>query len=207
MRLDILQALICKFKYQSYLEIGVYRGDCFRKINIECKDGVDPSPVYSDDKRIHIMTSDQFFESLSKDKIYDLIFIDGLHDHQQGLKDINNALEHLSEDGTIVLHDCNPPNEWQQREISDFDGTGKFNGIVWRSFVETRAKRGNLNMFVVDCDWGIGVIQRSDKQDFLKFKCNNKDDITSYKWLEKNRKMALNLISSKDFNNWIANEK
>ena len=203
-RIDVINMLIDKFGYKSYLEIGIYRGACFQNINVECKEGVDPNPVDFSDDRIGSMTSDEYFKTLPLDKKYDIVFIDGLHDHKQVVKDIENSLKHLTENGTIVLHDCNPPTEWHQREINEFDGTGKFNGTVWRGFVEYRSKHKDFNMFVVDCDWGIGIIQRNIKTEFPELVCSDQNDIFSYKWLEKNRQMALNLISPKDFNNWIS---
>ena len=202
-RIDVINKLIKKFGYKSYLEIGIYRGGCFNSIDVECKRGVDPNPIDFTDDRVSVMTSDEYFKTIPLDKTYDIVFIDGLHDHKQILKDVENSLNHLAENGTIVLHDCNPPTEWHQREISEFDGSGKFNGTVWRGFVEYRSKCKDLNMFVIDCDWGIGVIRRSEKVKFPKFVCNDQDDILSYGWLEKNRQMALNLISPKRFQEWI----
>ena len=198
--------LIDKFGYKSYLEIGVYRGGCFTNINIENKEGVDPNPIDFCDDRIIVATSDDFFNSLSADKKYDIIFIDGLHDHNQVLRDIENSLYHLNDNGTILLHDCNPPSKWHQREISEFDGTGKFNGTVWRGFVEYRSTRKDLGMFVVDCDWGVGIIRKNMKDKFLDFNCDDQEDILSYDWLKQNRKMALNLIDTKCFKKWLHNE-
>ena len=205
-RLDIINMLIDKYDYKSYLEIGIYDGACFKNIKLGDKDGVDPAPVWFNDNRIHILTSDAYFGHLSVDKKYDIVFIDGLHEYSQTLKDISNSLDHLNKNGIIVLHDCNPPTEWHQREPSEFDGTGKWNGTVWKGFVEYRSKRKDLNMFVVDCDWGVGIIQKGFKQDFLKFVCDDKENILSYAWLDKNRKMALNLISLKNFKEWRTNE-
>ena len=202
-RIDIIKKLINKFGYRSYLEIGVRGGDCFKNISIDSKEAIDPDPKCEIDKRINVMTSDVFFENLSVDKKYDIVFIDGLHEHFQVLKDVQNSLNHLSENGVIVLHDCNPPSSWNQREPSEYDGTGAWNGTVWKAFVEYRSKRKDLNMFVVDCDWGVGIIQKTQKKDFLEYVCNVEDDITSYNWLNKNRKMALNLISPEDFQKWI----
>lgn len=202
-RLDIIKQIINRFGYKSYLEIGTYRGDCFRSIKIQDKNGVDPNPAWREDSRIYVMTSDEYFNTLLPEKKYDIVFIDGLHDYEQVLKDICNSLKHLTQHGTIVLHDCNPPTEWHQRDISKFDGTGKFNGTVWKSFVEYRSKRKDLSMFVIDCDWGVGIIRCNSKNKFLDFYCKDDDDILSYAWLDKNRKMALNLISPDSFEKWI----
>lgn len=200
-RLDIIGALINKFWYRSYLEIGVYKGAVINNLNIEEKDGVDP---FCDCN--YKMTSDKFFEQLSEDKKYDLIFIDGMHEHKQVLRDISNSLNHLSLNGTIALHDCNPPTKWHQRDPSEFDGTGKFNGTVWKAFVEYRCNRKDLVMFVVDCDWGVGIIRSNGKNKFPDVSFSSNDNITDYEWFNKNRKNALNLIDILAFNKWLASE-
>ena len=55
-------------------------------------------------------------EDLSRDVKFDLIFIDGLHLANQVQKDIENSLKFIKDEGFIVLHDCNPPSEYHQRE-------------------------------------------------------------------------------------------
>jgi hypothetical protein len=180
------------------LEIGVYLGSVFKNVDLEIKDGVDPAYDCN-----YKMTSDKFFEQLPEDKKYDLIFIDGMHEHKQVLRDISNSLNHLSLNGTIALHDCNPPTKWHQRDPSEFDGTGKFNGTVWKAFVEYRYNRKDLAMFVVDCDWGVGIIRTYGKNKFPNAVFNANDNITDYEWLSNNRKRALNLIETSEFNEWI----
>ena len=58
------------------------------------------------------MTSDEFFSQ--NKETFDLIFIDGLHIHEQVLKDIDNSLNVLNENGVILLHDCLPAKIWHQ---------------------------------------------------------------------------------------------
>ena len=48
-------------------------------------------------------------------------------------------------------------------------------------------------MFCVDCDWGVGIIQKN-KQQLFKLKSE-----INYSLLEKNRKELLNLISVSEF--------
>ena len=104
------------------------------------------------------MTSDEFFKIRPK-KMYDIIFIDGLHLCYQTLKDINNSLDHLFFNGIIVLHDCNPLKEKYQ--IENFVlAKGKWNGTVWKAFAILRMNRKDLNMYVVDVDNGCGIIEK-----------------------------------------------
>jgi hypothetical protein len=90
---------------------------------------VDP---FSDNATFRI-PSDEFFAMIHDDVEYDIIFVDGLHVEDQTERDIENALLHLSDGGTIVVHDCNPPTEWHQRSYEDFlKKYSDWNGTTWR---------------------------------------------------------------------------
>ena len=85
-RIEIIQNIINREKYKSYLEIGCDGDDSFSKIRVENKVGVDP---YSGGN--FRGTSDYFF-SINNNK-FDCIFIDGLHEYSQVYKDINSHNE------------------------------------------------------------------------------------------------------------------
>jgi SAM-dependent methyltransferase len=119
-RTDLLNALIKKYGYKTYLEIGVQnRANNFDLIRCDVKVGVDPDIQWSNG--IFICTSDRFFEEKMKDAQYigmgaypvkfDLIFIDGLHHYHQVVRDFENSLKCLSPGGRIVIHDVLPENE------------------------------------------------------------------------------------------------
>ena len=54
------------------------------------------------------MTSDESFEKL-KGKIFDVVFIDGLHTYEQLTKDLNNYSLIIRKGGVIACHDYNHP--------------------------------------------------------------------------------------------------
>ena len=59
------------------------------------------------------MTSDEFFTNHRSH--FDLVFIDGLHTHEQSLRDVANALCSLSgSDSVIVMNDCIPSTREMQ---------------------------------------------------------------------------------------------
>ena len=190
-RTTIINHLISKYKLNKYLEIGVRKGDNFKNINIKFKKGVDPNPIYENEHLVKD-TSDNFF---SDNKIiYDIIFIDGLHLEHQVDKDIANSLNCLSKNGFILLHDCNPPTKFHQRENYEFNGTfPAWNGTVWKSIVKLRMSNSNLQVCCVDCDWGVGIIRRGPSSLYKKIENLN------YENLETDRKNILNLISVKEF--------
>jgi len=191
-RCYIINYLIKNNKYTTYLEIGI-RNSIFNFDRIRCryKEGVDPDPLC---KSKYIMTSDIFFNKISLDKKYDIIFIDGMHKSDQVTKDIMNSLNHLSIGGTIVLHDCNPISLNAQIE-NRLKSIKKWNGTVWKAFALLRMTRKDLSMYVVDVDQGCGVITRGYQKLFKKI---NKEELT-YNFLKENRKELLKLCSIKKF--------
>ena len=196
-RWDIINYLIKQNNYLNYLEIGVRDpNDTFNRINIEHKDGVDP--ISQGPEINYPITSDEFFKSIKEhtDIKYDIIFVDGLHTHKQALMDIKNSLEHLKKDGCIVIHDCNPPTEWHQRPEKDYNGHGAWNGTVWKAFVELRCTYANLEMYVVDTDWGCGIIRFGHQK---IWECDIPDNCLKYSYLETNRNELLNLINIQKF--------
>lgn len=152
-RHDIINHLIFKHNYVKYLEIGIFNGYTFKNVNCKIKHGVEPGKEGVIVSGVtHQMTSDQFFDTCNEK--YDLIFIDGLHECSQVIKDFNNSLKHININGHILLHDCNPSDELSQQIPR---ASIVWNGDVWKAFV--LIKMINPHAFVYDTDHGIGVIQ------------------------------------------------
>ena len=191
LRNDLINQLIENHAYQRYLEIGVDTGRVFRSIRCAVKHGVDPVSPHATFR----VTSDEFFDMLKDEVTYNLIFVDGLHVDQQAQRDIENALQHLSDDGIIVVHDCNPPTEWHQRPYEEARRTGCYawNGTVWRAFVRMRATRNDLEMCVVDTDWGCGLVRPGSQQTI------ELTDGVSYDEFNQNRAAWLGLIGVEQF--------
>ncbi|QEM05988.1 glycosyltransferase [Mucilaginibacter rubeus] len=111
-RSQLINLLIQKFSYTSYLEIGTSNPtQNFDLVQCPNKTAVDPEPLRED---IIGLTSDAFFENLPAEKKFDLIFIDGLHHADQVTRDIDNAITHLAKNGSIVCHDMLPETEEMQ---------------------------------------------------------------------------------------------
>jgi len=190
LRSAILNTLVDKFNYNSYLEIGQgYADNNLNRIKCKIKIGVDPD---SNCKATYRLTSDEFFAQ--NKATFDLIYVDGLHRKDQVYKDIINSLKCLNENGTIVVHDCNPINEKMQSEqITDDEWTGD----VWKAWVKLRSERDDLEMFVVPVETGCGII-RAGKQKTIKM-----PDRLTYQYLSENRKYLLNMISVNDFLSYV----
>jgi hypothetical protein len=156
-RTDILNALTSRFELERYLEIGLGDPkDNFARIVAPVRQSVDPTASAT-----FRMPSDEFFASSRGCETYDLVFIDGLHEADQCLRDVENSLRRLSPNGFIVLHDSNPPTEWHQRPVGDFVPGSEWNGTVWKAIVRFRERHPERAVFTVDLDWGCTVIRAS----------------------------------------------
>ena len=183
LRFDIINKIISKRNYTSYLEIGCFKNETFNKINIKKKIGVDP--VSGGNLR---MTSDHFFKE-NKEK-FDLIFIDGLHVYEQVIKDIFNSINILKENGIILVHDCLPRKLWYQTPTRMSD---TWNGDVWKAIVECRTLE-NIDTYTCLADEGIGVIKVQKNNNLLKLKLSNFKNL-KYKEYYLNRESLMNIIS------------
>jgi hypothetical protein len=184
-RYDIINTLIKKYNYTSYLEIGVQQKKNWGQIICENKIGVDPDPSV---QTTYNLTSDDFFR-LRKEFTFDLVFIDGLHESEQVYRDIINSLDILNEGGTIVCHDMLPIDEKSQLVPRQ---TKCWMGDVWKSFVKLRYERDDLEMYTVDTDCGCGIIKRGKQEKIDRL-------IEDYKDFDKNRYKAMNIVTVDQF--------
>ena len=181
-RSEIIQKVIEKKNYKSYLEIGCDDDQNFNKIKIHIKYGVDPISGGNIRK-----TSDEFFSQ--NKKYFDCIFIDGLHEYEQVKKDIINSLEYLNDGGVIFVHDCLPRSYFEQAvPISQHVWTGD----VWKSIVEFRGYN-YLDICVGKLDMGLGIILKRKNSNKLSISIKNFKNL-KYKEFFKNYENYLNLI-------------
>lgn len=186
-RTDIIQILINKIQGKSYLEIGMGAGLNFGTIKCDHKISVDPTPTVP---VTYSITSDVFFKL--NNQIFDVIFIDGLHWSEQVYMDIINSLDVLSDGGYIICHDMNPNSEFIQR-YPQAKPESEWTGDCWKAWVKLKMEREDLDMAVVNTDYGCGVISKGN-QDLIKY-----NEELTWEFLDNNRKELLNLISIEEF--------
>jgi hypothetical protein len=200
-RWELMNYLIKKYELVNYLEIGVNDGLCIRQIVAEHKDGVDPYPGSeiggAEVPEINYpISSDNFFEFIKNQDIkYDMVFIDGLHHSEQVDKDIQNALKHITDEGFIILHDCNPLDYTMQLVPR---ASGLWNGDVWKSIIKLRCIEPNLEVMVVDTDWGVGVVRKGKQDIYTKTDLNT---CLTWEYFDINRNELSNLITVEQFYN------
>jgi len=202
----IINHFLEKISGQNYLEIGVRDPkNNFNKIICKNKYSVDPGIEFKENPVDFKLTSDDFFNLLRSNKLdnldnnikFDVIFIDGLHIAEQVERDILNSLEFIKDAGFIILHDCNPPSEYHQREDYSFFNSPAgvlWNGTTWKAYYKFRHRK-DLFSICYNTDWGVGVISKTNYEEFNNINIIE-NEFYEYNSLSKNRIEHLNL---KDF--------
>lgn len=223
---EVIQRIIDKVKARSYLEIGVDFARNFFAIKALQKVAVDPAFTFTKENkkkwrsknwynwlaRYYEITSDEYFSRKKPRKRFDVIFVDGLHNFKQSLSDVVNSLNCLKENGVIVMHDCNPPHAAAAHpansikhaaELKISGWTGEWCGDVWKTICYLRSQRKDLRVFVLDCDYGLGIVTRGEADSCLDLSEEELDKMT-YEDLAGNRKKLLNLKDEAYFEKFIA---
>jgi len=166
---EIIEFFVNRFKYQSYLELGVRdSSNTFNHINCTIKEGVDVNSACSP---TYCMTTDEFFETVGNDKTWDIIFIDASHEKNQVLRDFDNSLKRLNKDGVIIMDDINPDEP--------FLLSPTYCDNAWEAFAQLGC-RSNLEMHAIIPSYAGYVRKGKQKPHSLQIE-------SSYDFLEKNR--------------------
>jgi glycosyltransferase involved in cell wall biosynthesis len=182
-------------KNDKYLEIGVEYGECFNETHFINKVGVDPDPKFTLNvgQILYIQTSDDFFKQYDIKQQFDVIFIDGMHQAEYVLCDINNSIQILSSNGTIFMDDILPFNYNEQLKIpiKHYYENGilkygeNWTGDVWKVLYHIlknyQAKILDFKYFYNINFRGIGALKFKEV-----FKIDNKeiDTINSYNYFQ-----------------------
>lgn len=198
-RVELINYLIKLNGYSNYLEIGTGIGfNTFDKIECHRKIGIDPEANRTNARmrNIYVGYSNDYFESIqSKGLEYDIVLVDGLHEHKQALHDVLNSLIRLKPDGIIIMHDCNPVNEWYQRD-NFVPGEIGWNGTAWKAFAQLRCLRNDLEMYCIEDDMGLGIIKRGSQ---VPHDSKGQNPL-EWSYFEKNKKDLMRMISVDEFN-------
>jgi hypothetical protein len=217
-----------------YLEIGVCRGVAFRHITADEKIAVDPAFKLSARARrladakaraTHYFetTSDAFFANemaLLEQHGIDVALIDGLHTYRQVVRDVENTLRYLRDDGVIFLHDCNPANAsiaCPATSYADFRAQHRWrdllwasrplwSGDVWKAIVHLRSTRHDLRITVLNCDLGVGVVRKGVPETRLPYSAAQIEAL-NYADLAADRDRLLNLKPPAYLAEFLASER
>jgi len=113
----IIEKIAAINKAQDYLEIGVNKGETFFQVEIVTKDAVDPNflfdtkPLENESVRFFPETSDEFWTG-GRGRVYDVIFLDGLHTFEQTFRDFVASLHHAHRKTVWLIDDTVPSDEF-----------------------------------------------------------------------------------------------
>ncbi len=158
--LELLRRLHEELQPAGYLEIGVDWGDSLGLSRARSV-AIDPAPKPRPETLlgkpglvIYVGTSDDFFreherETMLRDAPLDLVFIDGLHEFAQVVRDLENV-ERWGHPGTVVaIHDVLPRNAW---EAAPAFHDGFWTGDVWRIIPFLRDHRPDLRLWLTEAE-------------------------------------------------------
>jgi hypothetical protein len=219
-RIKVVQQALGERAKPVYLEIGVSHGVAFGRIAADEKIAVDPAFKLSArarrlaDAKAHAThyfetTSDAFFASQTAflaQRGIDVALIDGLHCYGQVVRDVENTLRYLRDDGVIVLHDCNPRTAsvgFPATSYDDFRAHHRWrsllwltlppwSGDVWKAIVHLRSTRDDLRIAVLKCDFGVGILRKGPPESRLSYSAAQIEAL-NYEDLAADRDRLLNL--------------
>lgn len=223
-RLDVIRNLMAREAFRTYLEIGVFNGHVFFRVQAGLKIAVDPEFRFSSLRRLgktllnpgnalqaryFQKTSDDFFAedapALFASRPIDLCLIDGMHELAYVRRDVENTLRYLAPHGVIILHDCNPQTPEATLPFADYMAgrTGPlWNGDVWKIIPELRSNRSDLNVFVLNTDHGLGIISHGRPEPLGHSPVRSAETLT-YADLAADRQALLNLRPAGYFHDYF----
>lgn len=146
--------LLCASKLDgNYLEIGCQGNICFDAVPMMNKIGVDPEGGGT-----HREYSDNFFSN--NNKLFDVIFIDGLHIYDQVHRDVVNSIKFLKPGGWVAIHDMLPHDAIS--EHVPMISKGPWFGDVWKVAFELTSSPG-IEFKLIKIDAGIGLFRIADQ--------------------------------------------
>jgi hypothetical protein len=175
---------------KNYLEIGVNYGFTFEGVKADHKLGVDPQKkFFTFSSGGHFKdNSDNFFKSNTRK--FDLIFIDGLHEYKQVLRDIVNSLNSLNRDGIVLIDDVYPTDfntaakSWElltaQEKHSLSKGYFSWQGDVYKAvFYIINEYKSLINFFTVNDNNHIQMVVKKKNYKTI-FKIPSQDSLELY---------------------------
>jgi hypothetical protein len=141
---------------------------------------------------------------------FDIIFIDGLHEANQVFRDVQNSLKYLNPNGTIVMHDCSPRGYKNSAIYPMLDTMIPWCGDTWKAVVALRMMK-EIEIIVIDIDFGVGVIRRRPnlhplEEKWQKYLSVNPISMLDYNHFIHHKEELLRLVSLQEFESWLNSE-
>ncbi len=222
-KVGIIHALSKAFSYTRYLEICTSTtGNQFGEIDDEAFElahrmmyrwhaGFDDG--YPMEYRTDASTSGDLVQKVrTRGLAYDVILVDGWHEYDNAFNDLTSALSLLRPGGTVVVHDCMPPDA---EHATPKYHPGPWCGVSYEAFLDVVLATDRLSYLTVDTDYGCGIIRKAGPYARLRaqlgrqdpsrdraiagWRSRERDAATSFEYFQAHRKDLLNTIDAGDF--------
>ncbi len=144
----------------AYANIDRSRFETCHRLMYRCPEGFD------DGMEIDFRTNELDISKCVKEikhqrTLYDIILIDSWHEYETSFRDLKDAFDLVRVGGSLVVHDCLPPNE---EVATPYFIPGGWAGLTYKAYLDFVLKREDLRYFTVDTDWGCGVITKLQRK-------------------------------------------
>jgi hypothetical protein len=212
---EIINALVQKNGYQSYLEIcttttGFKFGRIDRSALPICHRLVYRCPNdFEDGEKVTFRSLDESIENLLDPGFkYDLVFVDPFHTFECSLRDLCLGLSALGEGGTLVVHDCCPEDE---ECVTPWYKEGGWCGVTYCAYIDFLLSRSDLVYCTVDTDFGCGIVRRkregemwtpaseSTNDTIAEWRRRRSQNMDMFGFFREHKRELLNLVSAQEF--------
>ncbi|MEP7029541.1 MAG: hypothetical protein ABI830_01265 [Pseudolabrys sp.] len=226
-KVDIVNELAAIHGYRTYLEIctpstgNMYSGIDRARYSI-CHRLMYRCPAEFDDgwpidlRRSSLDIADCVAAVRAKGLKYDVILVDPFHEYETSARDLREAVDLLTADGTIIVHDCFPRD---QAITSPHYIDGAWCGVTYKAYLDFVLASEELMFCTIDADYGCGVIRRAaplrvsqcsardDRGEVVsQWKRAGKDYDAAFTLLQTHAKPLLNLVTVAEFLNGERND-
>lgn len=173
---DIVQRLAHSHGYRRYLEITTTTTghrfeaaqaagyDLCRRLMYRCP------PAFADGYPVHYRTCDEHIAACvarirAECGPLDIILVDPHHTYDCSMRDLRDAFSLLRVGGTLVVHDCDPPD--RHHAVPHFV-PGPWCGVTYKAFLDFVIRNDSVDYYAVDADYGCGVIRKLSRFDTLR---------------------------------------
>lgn len=165
--IELIEFFVRLLKPKNFLELGVQFGELSHKLlplipysYVGVDIVKDSNITYLENTfesfKFHTMTTDDYF-TLNTGEMFDMVFIDACHTHEQTYKDFLNVKDRINENGVIFFHDTYPVIPYMtQPEIS---------GDCYKTAEAIRTNHNDAyEIFTVTVNPGISMARKCTKQ-------------------------------------------
>ena len=159
--IPLIKFLIEMYQPNTYVEVGIQKGHCFKQIAPMMKTaiGIDIHVQFQMPGSILIENESLNIANDWKYGLIDLLFIDGDHNKESVLADVDAFLPHLrSGTGLMLLHDTYPGAEYLMADGYCYD--------AWEAAREIHSSQKYKNLEIVTLPGpyaGLSIIRKAEK--------------------------------------------